>query len=645
MPLQATSGAASYDAFGGGVPVEPVYIEQIFSTYLYSGTSASQTITNGIDLSTYGGLVWTKARTTTYNHCLTDTIRGGNKQLFSNTTDASTTSSPAEISSFNTTGYTLAGGTVENVSGQNFVGWTFREQPKFFDVVTYTGDSTNRTIAHNLGSVPGCIIVKDLLGGDWNVYHRSLANTKVLGLNVTDPAGNGPTYWNSTTATSTVFSLGTSSQVNFSGHDYVAYIFAHDAGGFGLTGTDNVISCGTFTTDGSSNATITLGYEPQWVLTKRTDSSGAWGIYDTMRGWSFSAQNYLLPNDSGAEGTINSTNFKPTATGFTIGSPYDSSATYIYIAIRRGPMKVPTDATKVFSPTNVAQASAPYAYSGFPVDMAFRSYTPGGLGTRVMDRLRGASSGTQKELNTTSTSAETNTVSDFSFTYNTGISAVSFSSNVFWMFQRAPGFFDEVCYTGNGSSPGQTLNHNLNAVPELIIWKARNNGTNNWYTYSAALGTGFYVELNLPAAKSTFSLTGDRTPTSSVFYTCTGGDSSNNGNNITYVAYLFATCAGVSKVGTYTGNGTTQTINCGFGAGGARFVLIKRTDATGDWYVYDTARGMTVLTDPYLLMNSTAAESATLGSVTTVSTGFAVNASILAAINTNAASYIFLAIA
>jgi hypothetical protein len=111
------------------------------------------------------------------------------------------------------------------------------------------------------------------------------------------------------------------------------------------------------------------------------------------------------------------------------------------------------------------------------------------------------------------------------------------------------------------------------------------------------------------------------------------------------VAYLFATCAGVSKVGSYTGNGTTQTINCGFGAGGARFVLIKRTDSTGDWYVYDTARGMTVLTDPYLLLNSTAAETATLGSVTTVSTGFAVNASILAAINTTSASYVFLAIA
>jgi hypothetical protein len=118
-----------------------------------------------------------------------------------------------------------------------------------------------------------------------------------------------------------------------------------------------------------------------------------------------------------------------------------------------------------------------------------------------------------------------------------------------------------------------------------------------------------------------------------------------NGNTQTFVAYLFATCPGVSKVGSYTGNGTTQTINCGFGAGGARFVLLKRTDSTGGWYTYDTARGMTVLTDPYLLLNSTAVEAATLGSVTTVSTGFALNSAVLADINVSAGTYVFLAIA
>ena len=115
-----------------------------------------------------------------------------------------------------------------------------------------------------------------------------------------------------------------------------------------------------------------------------------------------------------------------------------------------------------------------------------------------------------------------------------------------------------------------------------------------------------------------------------------------NGSGSTYVAYLFATCTGVSKVGTYSGTGATQTISCGF-TGGARFVLIKRTDTTGDWYVWDTARGMTSGTDPYLLLNSTAAE-VNANNVYTATGGFQIVGT-GAGINASGGSYIFLAIA
>ena len=117
-----------------------------------------------------------------------------------------------------------------------------------------------------------------------------------------------------------------------------------------------------------------------------------------------------------------------------------------------------------------------------------------------------------------------------------------------------------------------------------------------------------------------------------------------SGAGILYVAYLFASCPGVSKVGSYTGNGSSQTINCGF-TGGARFVLIKRTDSTGAWYVWDSARGIVAGNDPYLLLNSTAAEVATDDSLDTNSTGFIVNQDAATNINVSSASYIFLAIA
>jgi hypothetical protein len=147
--------------------------------------------------------------------------------------------------------------------------------------------------------------------------------------------------------------------------------------------------------------------------------------------------------------------------------------------------------------------------------------------------------------------------------------------------------------------------------------------------------------LNQPDAAVTSSVFwNDTAPTSSVFTVGTGGTV--NLSAATYVAYLFATCAGVSKVGSYTGTGATQTIACGFAAG-ARFVLIKRTDTTGAWYVWDSARGMTSGTDPSLLLNSLAAE-VNANSVFAITTGFQI-VSTAADINASGGTYIFLAIA
>jgi hypothetical protein len=658
MPLQATSGAASYDGFGGGVAAVPNYIEDVFSTYLYAGSNSTQTITNGIDLSTYGGLVWTKARTTTYNHCLTDTIRGGNKQLFSNTTDASTTSSPAEISSFNTTGYTLAGGTVENVSGQNFVAWTFRKQPKFFDVVTYTGNGVDgRQITHNLGSAPGCIIVKRTDStSNWNVYHRQAGGSGAAAfwgrLNTTDADTDLENVGPSGTPTTTFLvydaSLGLDS-CNINGATYVAYLFAHNAGGFGLTGTDNVISCGSFTTDGSGKASVTLGYEPQWLLMKNADGTDYnWVLMDTMRGWTAntsSSEASLYPNTSGSE---NIQSFgSPTATGFNASGWY-AGQTIIYIAIRRGPMKVPTDATKVFN--TVVRAGTGTATSitgvGFPPDfMISHSTNVDTNNVGANDKLRGV----PQFLATNTTGAE-GTISGalvsldqngFSVgTTQAGPFNSSGQTNASWIFRRAPSFFDEVCYTGTGAN--RTVAHNLTVAPELMIVKQRDIG-GYWMVYPVPLGDKYLVLQRTDAVANAFAgLWNSTAPTSSVFSLGTGSDCNQSGG--TYVAYLFATCAGVSKCTAFTGTGTLQTINCGF-TSGARFVLIKRTDSTGDWYVWDSSRGLSSSTDPYLLLNSTAAEVTSTNWVDTTSTGFQVTAASGNNVNINGASYIALAIA
>ena len=647
-------------------PPPPNYIEDVFSTWLYQGNSSTQTITNGIDLAGKGGMTWIKSRSNASTNVVYDTARGANNYLRTNATDAQNGlgSVTDEFTAFNSNGFTLEADTAAqwaNVSARTYASWTFRKQPKFFDVVTYTGNGSNQTISHSLGSAPGCIIVKCTSNGttNWFVYHSSLAVTSgrpgFMYLDSTSAVQTGdPTVWPSV-PTSTTFEVGSYNALNGSGRTYVAYLFAHNAGGFGLTGTDNVISCGSYTTDGSGKATVNLGYEPQWLLRKRSDAVSDWIIVDNMRGWPLGSAQTLAANNSDQEfggGYANSI----TSTGFTVSDA--ASRTYIYIAIRKGPMKVPTDGTKVFTAItrNGTSANATVTGASFSPDLVFPDvYNVGGTGAATFSRLIGPN----KYTVTYSTAAEvTETASLLSYDMNgfsvgadnTGNGQINLSGNSYvnWLFGRAPSFFDEVCYTGTGATT--TYSHNLAAAPELMIIKRRNSSVQGqWRVFYTNYGPTNYGEgvLNTTAAIS-FTPAYDGSwdlvtkPTTTSFQLL---DVSNaNLSGATYVAYLFATCAGVSKVGSYTGNGSTQTINCNF-TGGARFVLIKRTDAVGDWYIYDTARGMTTLTDPYLRLNNNGAQTATLGSVTTVTTGFAVNASILAAINTSGASYIFLAIA
>jgi hypothetical protein len=212
--------------------------------------------------------------------------------------------------------------------------------------------------------------------------------------------------------------------------------------------------------------------------------------------------------------------------------------------------------------------------------------------------------------------------------------------------RRAPGFFDEVCYTGTGSA-GLSVSHNLGVVPELIIVKRRDASV-NW-----AVGTQFgasdftFAFLNTTGAG--FVNQGYNTsygfyakPTTSAFTLDTA--SSVNSSTGTYVAYLFASLTGISKVGSYTGNGSSQTINCGFTAG-ARFVLLKATSTTGDWVVFDSARGIVSGNDPYLELNTTDAEVTDKDAVDTDNTGFVVNETTGPNVNTNGVTYLYLAIA
>jgi hypothetical protein len=635
------------------------FVEDVFSCFLYTGNGSTQTITNGIDLSTKGGLVWTKPRTTaTFNdHILVDSARG-NFQIQTNTTAANNA-----IASFNfaSTGYTVPNNSRVNESTISYASWTFREQPKFFDIVTYTGDgSDTREVPHNLGSTPGTIIIKSTgTSNNWVVWHRSAVSPSTGLPNSSNAAGakvrNALLFLNTTSSvadldnsikapSSTALYLGdrinTTEDVNVSGRTYVAYLFAHDAGGFGLSGTDNVISCGSFTTDGGGAATVNLGYEPQWIMIKASSGVSNWTTIDNMRGFTAttgSSNNSarLFPNNSNAEG-VNDT-ASPNATGFTT-TGLTGGLTFIYIAIRR-PMKTPTTGTEVFSPVAVTKGTGPITVTAnFPVDLtieALRNLTDSSNST-VIDRLRSG----DRRLTSSSTNSEATGTGSL-FDSNTKYVDGWLNNNqpvIYWMFKRAPGFFDVVCYTGTGVT--RTVNHNLGVIPELILVKSRTDAS-NWFVYNSTTGNTKYLILNADNISQTASTVwNNTTPTSTVFSLGTSIVVNKSASN--FVAYLFATCAGVSKVGSYTGTGATQTINAGL-ASGARFVMIKRTDSTGDWFVWDTARGMVAGTDPRLALNLISAES-NANWVYTASTGFQI-VTTDASVNASGGSYIYLAIA
>lgn len=630
------------------------YVEDVFSTYLYTGNGSTQTITNGIDLSTRGGLVWIKGRDSGYNHQLFDTVRGANFRLQSNSTSAASTAASADyLSAFTTSGFSL--GANNEVNGQtggpymSYVGWTFRKAPKFFDVVTWTGNGVGaRQIAHSLGQTPGMIIAKSVSAiADWYVYHRS-TNVE-LKLNTTEGSAALPGYYAFGTdpndyspgmqaaPTSTYFTTGAatnSSGLNANGITYVAYLFAHD------TSANGLIQCGSYT---GTAQTVTLGWEPQFLLTKQVDQVGTWQLVDVMRDWSVGTTNdpYLQPNSSATE--AGGTCGYPTATGFVSGG---NGGTSIYLAIRRGPMRQPTSGTQVYATNNSSGTNVTgiNITCGFTADFMLSRNKDSAGNQGIYDRLRGASA----ELITRLTNTEGSqgpawdvmdgmkTAGDGNQTYNNP----SVAGNVFarHFLRRHPGVFDIVCYTGTGSA--RTIAHNLGVPPEIIIGKSRS-GAFNWYVYHAGIGAtkGLYLNATDAAFIGTY-MWNDTSPTASAFSLGTGGL---NVNADVYVTYLFATLAGISKVGSYTGNGSNQTIDCGFAAG-ARFVLIKRTDSVGDWYLWDSTRGIVAGNDPHLSVNDIPGEVTTDDSLDPVNSGFIVNQLPATNINASSAMYIYLAI-
>ena len=632
---------------GGGAVLN---VEDGFCTNLYTGNSSNQGIVNNIDLSTEGGMVWVKSRAAR-SHTMMDSERGTNSIIAPDTNGIAY--AVGKYIDYNTNGFTIYNVNNDNYNNENYCSWTFRKTEKFFDIVTYTGTGSNRTVNHNLGSVPGMIFIKDRDRAEhWAVYHRSLGNTKYLKLSTTDAPYTDSGFWQDTDPTSTQFSLGNNGAINEEDSKYVAYLFAHnnDDGGFGLNADQDIIKCGKYTGDGGASTTfIDLGFEPQFLFIRSISSADNWYLVDSMRGLgshdNISNDFNVYPNEANAESALGLADL--TATGFKTtlyGNANVNSREYIYMAIRRGPMAVPENASDVFNIDTQAAAGPAYT-SGFVTDAMLRLYIPGGSSSypAMFSRL------THNRQLVTSSNAAATTQTNMTFDFMNGVGNSSLggtSTNVYGlMWKRAPGFFDVVTYKGTGSA--RTIAHNLGVAPEMM-WVKKRNGSAEWTVYHKALGATKYLEFTNSAAATNSGRWNDTTPTASVF--SVGDHSNTNNSGDRFLAHLFATAPGVSFVGNYTGDGSadgSHAIDCGF-SNGLRYVLFKRTDTGGsdqDWWFFDTERGLTSGADTRMQLNTTASQYNGINDINSTTTGFDFRSAGGSDLNINNATYIFYAIA
>ena len=329
---------------------------EYFAATTYTGTGATQSISNDVNgVSFQPDFVWIKNRSAAYSHYLFDSVRGVYNRLFSDNTNAESPDS-SQLTAFNSDGFALGVGTGSNSTGLAHVGWQWKaggaavtntagsitsqvsaSPTAGFSVVTYTGTGAAATVGHGLGVAPSMVIVKkrSAAGDQWYTYHSSnklpnanAADNRVF-INLTAASNWDSQAWNNTNPTSSVFSIGSSTEVSASGATFVAYCFSEVPG---------YSKFGSYTGNGSADGPfVYLGFRPAFVMVKRTDSAGSWVMYDTARGISNDIDEYFYADTSNAElGDGTTLAIDSLSNGFKIRhtSSYHnaSGGTYIYMA-------------------------------------------------------------------------------------------------------------------------------------------------------------------------------------------------------------------------------------------------------------------------------------------------------------------------
>jgi len=318
-----------------------------FNTLLYAGNSTAGRSITGVGFAP--DFLWLKDRTTQGSaHFLSDTVRGDGKWLRTNGDFAENTDTNV-ITSLDSDGFTVGTDIYSNNTGDNYVAWNWlasnttasntdgsitstvsANTTSGFSIVSFTATGSTATIGHGLGSAPKVVIIKDRdATGNWYTYHESIGNTKAIYLDLTNAeSGASSNFWNNTSPTTDVFSIGSA----FNANAQIAYCFAEKQG---------FSKFGSYVGNGNADGTfVYTGFKPKLVIVKEYGSTGNW----IMKNDYIDNQNdhYLLSNETDREESGAVVAFDLLSNGFklrgTAGDSNGSGNSILYMAFAEEPL-------------------------------------------------------------------------------------------------------------------------------------------------------------------------------------------------------------------------------------------------------------------------------------------------------------------
>ena len=672
--VNANGDTYLYLAIAANPDEESPTLSSSFNMRTYTGSELTRSIT-GAGFSP--NWIWIKERTSTSNHVVFDTMRGADNQLYITTTDAESENT-ATISSFDSDGWTMDNGLAINDDTEDYISWLWKaddNEPTIntngsttsttsvnsnagFSIVSFTGTGSNATIGHGLSQAPDWIIFKNRdATTSWLVYHQGLGNEKALYLESTSAPTDSASFFQDTDPTSTVFSVGTHADPNGNTNRIIAYCF-HDVAGYS--------KFGSYTGNGSAGQAITTGFKPDFILIRSTVGTDNWRLYDTRRG--IKEGGYLEPNRTDTDDTSNAPSLTITSTGFTIaagGVTNGDNANgnlYLYMAFAKN---VPMNTTLANS-FNIAtwtgndNNNRAITGLGFRPDFVWIKRRNSNEPHAIYDSLRGENK--QLESNSNNAQATNSTTymglpsfdaDGFSVGNNGGTNRAS-NTYVGWGWKAGNTWesnidgtieslvnantangFSIVKYVGTGSSG--SVGHGLSSTPDFVTIK-RLDGSTNWQTWYTGAGTNPSSGINRLYLNTSDD---NDSSTTNVYYpdatkiNLNSGDHFFNTSGANYIAYCWHSVSGYSKIGSYAGTGSSNSITgLGFQPD---WIIIKETDGVDSWEVYDSVRG----DDKVLYPNGNNAESTGSNFTSFDSDGFTVSSA--TSVNENGKTYIYMA--